>query len=82
MTSSFLETMILVTVEDSLGQDVQQLLIAMGCRMVYLLPPSYPLVKGPLFFSSKGVFRTSRLYADTQEAFVLSSVPSQADRNV
>ncbi|KAK0701529.1 amidase signature domain-containing protein [Apiosordaria backusii] len=72
MASSFLTTILLVTTDRTLHDDVIQLLKSLGCKAIYLL--TQPLVpKGPFFYSSEGIFRAARLYADTEEAFTLST---------
>ncbi|KAJ5614211.1 amidase-like protein [Penicillium herquei] len=82
LCSEFLSTKIFVTEQDDVDEEVLLCLASFGCKTLYLLPTTYSLTKGPYFYSCEGLFRTSRLYPDTQEAFVLSTVPSQNDKNL
>ncbi|KAK2764404.1 hypothetical protein FQN54_009098 [Arachnomyces sp. PD_36] len=78
--TDFLEAVIIVTDENSVDNALKQLLTSWGCQVVFLLP--FTIVNGPYFYSSSGIFRAWRLYPDPQEAFALSTIPSQDDSNV
>ncbi|KAJ5114029.1 hypothetical protein N7456_002563 [Penicillium angulare] len=82
LCSDFLSTILFITEEVSIDEKSLSCLSSFGCKTLYLLPPTYTITKGPYFYSCQGLFQTSRLYADTQEAFVLSTVPSQHDKNL
>jgi hypothetical protein len=79
---SFLETILLVANDDSVSDVAIQLLKSWGCSTVYQLPFNYEIAPGPYFYSVSGIFWAWRLFPDEQEAFVLSTIPSQKDRNV
>ena len=78
-SAKFLKSILLVTTEQTVAAEVLRLFGSWGCRTVYLIPPKEALLEGPLFFSSSGIFKAWRLYPDTQEAFVMSTVPVQGD---
>lgn len=82
LSSDFLSTIIFITENDTVDEKVLLCLASFGCKTLYMLPTTYSVTKGPYFHSSQGLFQTSRLYPDTQEAFVLSTVPSQHDKDL
>jgi hypothetical protein len=75
----FLQTILLLSNETNIDEDVRRLFGSWGCRTVFLLSAAYRTIDGPCFFSSRGVFRAWRIYPDTQDSFVLSTVPSRKD---
>ncbi len=82
ISAAFFAAVVVVTDGESLDSDALQFLSSIGCQMVYLLPSACKITKEPFFFSSSGIFRASRLYPDTQEAFVLSTIASRHNPNM
>lgn len=82
LCSDFLSSVIFVAEDNAVDEKVLLFLASFGCKTLYMLPTTYSLMKGPYFYSNRGLYQTSRLYPDTQEAFVLSTVPSQHDQNL
>ena len=79
-SNDFLTSILVITSGQTLSDDVLRLFGLWGCRVVFLVAPSGPsILGGPYFFSSRGIFQAWRLYADTQEAFLMSTIPVQGD---
>ncbi|KXT09816.1 hypothetical protein AC579_10514 [Pseudocercospora musae] len=66
---------------EELGEAVLQTLGTYGCEVVFTLSKCVVLDEGPHFYSDAGIFRAIRLRADYQEAFILTTVPSQDDED-
>lgn len=78
--TNFLASILVISTVQTLSEDILRLFGSWGCRKAFLIAPSStPVLGGPYFFSSRGIFQSWRLYADTQEAFVLSTIPVQGD---
>lgn len=78
----FLKTTLLVTDEVSLDDSVLSFLASVGCLVVFLVRSEHKVEPGPYFFSRRGIFWAWRLFPDYQEAFILSTIPSQEDPNL
>lgn len=79
LCASFMRSVMLVTQETSLDPEALQVLSSFGCKRLFLA--NTDLGKGPYFYSSNGIYRVFRLYPDTHDAFVTSTIPSPSDKN-
>jgi hypothetical protein len=76
---AFLKTVLLLSDQDPVEDSVHELLASWGCHTVLVVPTLHCIPPGPYFFSSRGIFLAWRLFPDEQNAFVLSTIPSQED---
>jgi hypothetical protein len=78
---SFLKTILLVIRLACLSDDLIDLFKLCGCSTVFILPPDLEICSGPYLYSVSGIYWAWRLFPDEQEAFFLSTIPSQQDCN-
>ena len=67
------------SVQSVISDDVRKYLISQNCKTLFMLSTKYGITRGPYFYSRRGIFRTCRLYPDTQETFTLSTIPWDHD---
>ncbi|KAH0563242.1 hypothetical protein GP486_002187 [Trichoglossum hirsutum] len=79
---TFLKNILLVTDEQSLSDSVLNLLTSWGVVFVFIVPTHCEVAPGPYYFSRRGIFWAWKLFPDYQEAFVLSTIPSQQEYNM
>lgn len=78
--NDFLTSILVISAGQTLSEDLLRLFGSWGCRTAFVVKRTEPSVLGgPYFFSSRGIFQAWRLYADTQEAFIMSTIPVQDD---
>jgi hypothetical protein len=77
--SCFLKNILLVTDDKPVDHMVLKYFASKGCVTLFVIPRQCRFREGPYFFSSRGIFWAWRLFPDTQEAFVTSTIPSQHD---
>ena len=85
-SSTFLEAVIILTAvyRGNIDDELRSFMSSRGCKAIFILPLEQAgfLNEGPYFYNSRGLFPAWRLYSDVQEAFVLSTIPSQSDPQV
>ncbi|KAH8590218.1 amidase signature domain-containing protein [Bisporella sp. PMI_857] len=75
-------TIVLITEHGlrDLSDEIFAFLSSQGCKDLYIAKPgSTAWAEGPYFYSSRGFFAAWRLYADSGESFIASTIPSQKD---
>jgi hypothetical protein len=75
--SRFLKNILLATDDNHVDDMVLKFFASKGCVTLFVVPRQYGFREGPYFFSSCGILWAWRLFPDTQEAFVTSTIPSQ-----
>lgn len=82
ISNNFLTSILVISAGQTLTEDVIRFFGLWGCRTVFLVVPAGPpVLGGPCFFSSRGIFQAWKLYADTQEAFIKSATAVQDDED-
>jgi hypothetical protein len=81
-SKEFLNTILIFTAAETIENPVLEFLASQGCKTIYVVHASRSIVKGPFFYSARGLFWVWKLFPDTHEAFITSTIPSQTDRNL
>ncbi|KAI0439741.1 amidase-like protein [Xylaria telfairii] len=76
---AFLAHVLLVSDETAVDETVLDLLKSWGCVTIFQLPAAEEVAPGPYFFSTSGLHSAWRLFPDDQDAFILSTIPTQWD---
>lgn len=76
---AFLNHVLLVSDAPTVDEPVRDLLASWGCLTIFQLPSTENVRSGPYFFSTCGLYSAWRIFPDDKDAFVLSTIPSQAD---
>ncbi|KAK8062355.1 amidase signature enzyme [Apiospora hydei] len=74
--NSFFETVLLIT-DKALEKHACNILSGWGCTRFKQISTKTRIPPGPYFYSSSGLFKAWRLFPDDQNAFILSTIPSQ-----
>ncbi|KAK7959519.1 amidase signature enzyme [Apiospora aurea] len=74
--NGFFATVLLIT-DKSLEKNACNLLSGWGCTCFNQISTKTRIPPGPYFYSSSGLFKAWRLFPDDQNAFILSTIPSQ-----
>ncbi|KAI0805688.1 amidase-like protein [Xylaria sp. FL0064] len=78
---AFLNNILLVS-ESTVDEPVMSLLASWGCLAIFQLPSAEAIHPGPYFFSACGLYSTWRIFPDDKDAFILSTIPTQADPHI
>ncbi|KAI1422275.1 amidase-like protein [Xylaria sp. FL1777] len=76
---AFLNNVLLVSDESAVDKPVMDLLASWGCLAIFQLPSTENIRPGPYFFSASGLYSAWRIFPDDQDAFILSTIPTQGD---
>ncbi|KAI1355890.1 amidase-like protein [Xylaria sp. FL0043] len=76
--TAFLNNVLLIS-DSTVDEPVIKLLASWGCLTIFQLPSTETIRPGPYFFSACGLYSAWRIFPDDKDAFILSTIPTQAD---